>query len=74
MAPPLEFVGAATLESSQVKGVPDPRGCDLNAMRTWVEAVRAFIEQADALGVLVMVNAVVTNRLMGARGLEPRTR
>jgi Zn-dependent peptidase ImmA (M78 family) len=38
-------------------------------MQTWTEALRRFIEQADALGVLVMVNGVVGNN--NYRKLDP---
>ena len=32
-------------------------------MPTWTEALRRFIEQADALGVLVMCSGVVLNNI-----------
>jgi len=38
-------------------------------MPTWTEALRRFIEQADALGILVMVNGVVGNN--NYRRLDP---
>jgi Zn-dependent peptidase ImmA (M78 family) len=38
-------------------------------MPTWTEALRRFIEQADAIGVLVMVNGVVSNN--NYRKLDP---
>src|SRR5258708_21057731 len=39
-------------------------------MTTWTEALRRFIEQADALGVLVMVNGVVGSN--NRRKLDPQ--
>jgi Zn-dependent peptidase ImmA (M78 family) len=39
-------------------------------MPTWTDALRRFIEQADALGVLVMVNGVVGSN--NKRKLDPR--
>jgi Zn-dependent peptidase ImmA (M78 family) len=74
-APPLEFVGAATLESGiEVRAARIRHALHFDVeergrMRTWVEALRAFIEQADALGVLVMVNGVVANNTH--RRLDP---
>ena len=62
---PLPFVGAATLESAiETVGSEIRRalGFDIEERRqcpTWTEALRRFIEQADKIGVLVMVNGVV---------------
>jgi Zn-dependent peptidase ImmA (M78 family) len=39
-------------------------------MLTWTDALRRFIEQADALGVLVMVNGVVGSN--NRRKLDPQ--
>ena len=39
-------------------------------MPTWTDALRRFIEQADALGLLVMVNGVVGSN--NRRKLDPR--
>lgn len=63
----LTFVGAAHLGDDIVTTAASIRtalGFDLETrrqMRTWEEALRSFIDQADALGVLVMVNGVVGN-------------
>lgn len=40
------------------------------AMPTWTDALRRFIEQADALGILVMVSGVVGSN--NRRKLDPR--
>ena len=50
---------------------------DLDARRrlpTWTDALRQFISQADALGILVMVNGVVgsNNRLQAGSQTIPR--
>ena len=72
---PLPFVGSATPASdvestaSKISGV---LGFDLDerrALGTWTEALRRFNEQADGLGVLVMVNGVVGNNTR--RKLDP---
>ena len=63
----LRFVGSATLRNDvqEIAAlIRDQLGFDLDARRqmpTWTEALRRFIEQADAIGVLVMVNGVVSN-------------
>jgi Zn-dependent peptidase ImmA (M78 family) len=63
----LRFVGSATLKNDVQETaalIRDQLGFDLEARRqmpTWTEALRRFIEQADAIGVLVMVNGVVSN-------------
>ena len=63
--PPLDFVGSANLKDDVVAIAATMRhrlGLDLKERRqlaTWTDAVRRFIEQADALGVLVMVSGVV---------------
>ena len=62
---PLPFIGTATLESNiETVGaeIRHALGFDIEERRqcpTWTEALRRFIEQADRLGVLVMVNGVV---------------
>jgi Zn-dependent peptidase ImmA (M78 family) len=72
---PLEFVGSATLASDVEATAAAIRHAlrfdieERRRMRTWVEALRRFIEQADALGVLVMVNGVVANN--NHRRLDP---
>ena len=61
----LTFVGSVRLEDNVVEVASRMRhalGIDLEERRrisTWTEALRRFIEQADALGVLVMVSGVV---------------
>ena len=70
-----EFVGSAGLEDDVTRVAADMRGAlgfDLEERRripTWTEALRRFIAQGDALGVLVMVSGVVgTNN---RRKLDP---
>jgi Zn-dependent peptidase ImmA (M78 family) len=71
----LRFVGSATLRNDVQETatlIRDQLGFDLEARRqmpTWTEALRRFIEQADAIGVLVMVNGVVSNN--NYRKLDP---
>lgn len=65
--PPLRFIGSATVEDSPDDVAEEMRaalGFDLEARRdcaTWADALRLFIKQADAIGVLVMVSGVVLN-------------
>jgi Zn-dependent peptidase ImmA (M78 family) len=72
---PLTFVGAASIRddvSATAANMREALGFDLEARRqmgTWEEALRCFIEQADELGVLVMVNGVVGNN--NHRKLDP---
>jgi Zn-dependent peptidase ImmA (M78 family) len=70
-----EFVASASVRDDVTRVAADMRGTlgfDLEERRrmpTWVEALRRFIEQADELGVLVMVSGVVgTNN---RRKLDP---
>jgi IrrE N-terminal-like domain len=62
---PLPFIGSATPESDVVQTAAEIRRAldfEIEERRqypTWTEALRRFIEQADRLGVLVMVNGVV---------------
>ena len=72
---PLPFVGSATPAGS-VKSTAAEMGAVLGfnleerrSAATWSHALRRFIEQADALGVLVMVNGVVGNN--ASRKLDP---
>jgi Zn-dependent peptidase ImmA (M78 family) len=71
----LRFVGSATLRNDVQETatlIRDQLGFDLEARRqmpTWTEALRRFIEEADAIGVLVMVNGVVSNN--NYRKLDP---
>ena len=63
--PPLSFVGSAALAEPAERVAADIRktlAFDLDErtrLSTWTEALRRFIEQADAAGVLVMVSGVV---------------
>jgi Zn-dependent peptidase ImmA (M78 family) len=72
---PLAFVGSANLPGDVAATAATMRGqlrFDVEERRgipTWAEALRRFIEQADALGVLVMVNGVVANN--NHRRLDP---
>ena len=69
------FVGAAELTNDIETVAAQIRheiGFDIEARRrmpTWTEALRQFIEQADELGVLVMVNGVVGSN--NKRKLDP---
>ncbi len=62
---PLEFVGSLDMSvDAALAGVRlrDALGFDVEQRRqspTWAEALRQFIEQADALGILVMVSGIV---------------
>ena len=72
----LPFVGSARLEDDDLEVASRMRhalGIDLEERRrlsTWTEALRRFIEQADALGVLVMVSGVVGSN--NRRRLDPQ--
>ena len=72
---PVVAVGRATVDSDIETVAASMRaalGFDLaerRAMPTWTDALRRFIEQAEALGVLVMVNGVVGNN--NRRKLNP---
>ena len=69
------FVGSLRVGDDIVKSAAAIRtalGFDLDARRrmpTWTEALRRFIEQADGLGVLVMVSGVVGSN--NRRRLDP---
>lgn len=73
---PLPFVGSATVASdvlATAAAIRDALGFDLETRRrtpTWLEALRMFIQQADALGVLVMVSGVVGSN--NRRKLDPQ--
>lgn len=64
---PLAFVGSATINApvpELARRMREALDFDMDARRTsstWMEALRLFLEQADQLGVLVMVNGVVGN-------------
>jgi Zn-dependent peptidase ImmA (M78 family) len=72
---PLGFVGSAQIEDDVVATAGTMRhalGFDLaerERLPTWTEALRRFIEQADGLGVLVMVSGVVGSN--NRRKLDP---
>jgi Zn-dependent peptidase ImmA (M78 family) len=72
---PLQFVGSLSTQSSVEDSASAMRGAlgfDLDARRdcrTWEEALRAFIAQAEAVGVLVMNSGVVLNN--NYRHLDP---
>ncbi len=74
--PALDFVGSAGPEDDVVETAATMRHClglDLEKRRqlaTWTDALRRFIEQADALGVLVMVSGVVGSK--NRRRLDPQ--
>ena len=71
----LPFVGSTSLASrieTTAAGMRHTLGFDIEERRrmsTWTEALRHFIGQADALGVLVMVSGVVGNN--NRRNLDP---
>lgn len=73
--PPLPFAGSVRVEDDVVATAAAIRrslGFDTAErarMPTWTEALRQFIEQADALGVLVMVSGVVGSN--NRRKLDP---
>ena len=63
--PARRFVGSATLRDS-IETVADRMRCELGLdmeerqrIPTWTYALRRFVEQADELGVLVMISSVV---------------
>lgn len=73
---PLEFVGSVRAADDVVRTAALIRhalGFDIDERRqmpTWTDALRRFIEQADALGVLVMVSGVVGSN--NRRKLDPQ--
>lgn len=73
--PALDLVGSARVTDDVVGTAASIRhalGFDLEERRqlpTWTEALRRFIEQADALGILVMVSGVVGSN--NRRRLDP---
>jgi len=72
---PIEFVGSANTDNSIEEFAACIRhalGFDIEERRkmpTWTDALRSFIEQADELGILIMVNGVVGNN--NRRKLNP---
>ena len=75
---PLTFVGSVRVAGDVVRTATRIRralGFDLDERRrmpTWTDALRRFIEQADALGVLVMVSQQQSTQARSAR--VPRVR
>lgn len=73
--PPLAFVGSARPTDDVVgtaERIREALGFDLeerSQLPTWTDALRRFIEQAEALGVLVMVSGVVGSN--NRRKLDP---
>ena len=71
----VRFVGSVRVEddiSETAATIRDALGFDIEERRqfpTWTEALRRFIEQADELGVLVMVSGVVGSN--NKRKLDP---
>lgn len=73
---PLSFVGTINTSIPPVQAAEQIRGrlgFDVNARRdcrTWAEALRLFVEQAERMGVMVMVSGVVLNN--NYRHLDPQ--
>jgi Zn-dependent peptidase ImmA (M78 family) len=73
--PPMAFVGSLSLTTPieiAATTIRDALGFDLEARRasrTWADALRQFVAQADALGVLVMCSGIVLNNTH--RKLDP---
>ena len=73
---PLEFVGSLDVSvdiSSAGARLRDTLGFDVEQRRqapTWTAALRQFIEQADGLGILVMVNGVVGSNTQRRLNIE----
>ncbi len=71
----LEFVNSATVDvpvataAAEMRETFDFRVTVRQECRTWSEALRLFIQRADGVGVLVMVNGVVGNN--NYRRLDP---
>ena len=72
---PLQFVGSARVGDdveATAASIRDGLGFDVEERRrlpTWTDALRKFIAQADALGILVMVSGVVGSN--NRRNLDP---
>ena len=73
---PLPFVGSAQLTDDVIQTATLMRKAlgfnieERKKMRTWADALRRFVEQADLLGVMVMVSGVVGSNTH--RKLDPR--
>ncbi len=71
----LDFVGSAQTQGAveaTASAIRRRLGFDVQQraeMRTWEDALRHFVEQADALGILVMRNSIVLNN--NHRHLDP---
>lgn len=72
---PLDFIGSATIRSAVIATASVIRSAlhfnldERRRTRTWAEALRRFIEQAEYLGVMVMVSGVVGSN--NRRKLDP---
>jgi Zn-dependent peptidase ImmA (M78 family) len=72
---PLEFVGSLHVGDDIVEAAAKMRAAlafeieERRTMPTWTDALRRFVQQADDVGVLVMVNGVVGNNTR--RKLDP---
>lgn len=72
---PLPFAGSVSVKDNIVgiaANIRNALGFDLEERRetrTWTKALRRFIQQADALGILIMCSGVVLNNTH--RGLNP---
>ena len=72
---PLHFVGSANLQSlveataAEMRKRLDFDLTEREMLRTWNDAFRRFVEQADELGALVMVSGIVGNNT--SRQLDP---
>lgn len=73
---PLPFVGSLSVATPPAEAAAQMRqrlGFSVEERRacsTWTEALRRFIEQADQIGVMVMVSGVVLNN--NTRSLDPQ--
>lgn len=73
--PPLDFVGSArrtddvVATAERIRTALGFRVEERRELSTWTDALRRFIEQADAVGVLVMVSSVVGSN--NRRKLDP---
>lgn len=73
--PPLDFVGSARLTddvavtAERIRTALGFRVEERRELSTWTDALRRFIEQADAVGVLLMVSSVVGSN--NRRKLDP---
>jgi Zn-dependent peptidase ImmA (M78 family) len=71
----ITFVGSASLDSNVESTAETIRGTlnfeieERRQLPTWTDALRRFIEQADAMGIMVMCSGVVLNN--NTRRLDP---